>query len=164
MIEIQDRCVTFTPPESAAYLIGDFTDWDERPLPITGPMTLEFPIGAYVEYAFMDAHKQPISDPTNPQIPKNPWYDYHRSIILPHNSFKTPPRPQTFRGRVSAHTIASRVFKRQRTYYVYEPPVAPAVTVYVQDGAGKRLHAFPTEDGLRAPAHEGHWRRRGHRE
>jgi hypothetical protein len=49
MIEIGERCVTFTPPEGAAYLIGDFTDWDERPLPIPEPVTIEFPEGAYVE-------------------------------------------------------------------------------------------------------------------
>jgi len=72
MIEIQDRCVTFTPPESAAYLIGDFTDWDERPLPIREPVTIEFPEGAYIEYAFLDANKQPMTDPTNSRRPKIP--------------------------------------------------------------------------------------------
>src|SRR5947209_5709952 len=118
MIHIQGRFVTLIPPVGAAYVIGDFTDWDERPLPITGPMTLEFPPGAYVEYAFMDTHKQPMTDPSNPHVPRNPWYDYHRSITLPHNSFKMPPRPQTFRESVSAHAITSRIFKRQRTYYV----------------------------------------------
>jgi enterochelin esterase family protein len=57
MIEIHSRSATFIPPSSAAYLIGDFTDWDETPLPITGPITLEFPQGAYVEYAFLDMNK-----------------------------------------------------------------------------------------------------------
>jgi hypothetical protein len=45
MIEIQERCVRFTPPEGAASLIGDFTDWDERPFPIPEPVTIEFPEG-----------------------------------------------------------------------------------------------------------------------
>lgn len=49
MILIQPRTVTFSPPEQAVSLMGDFTDWDERPLPINGPLTLEFPEGAYKE-------------------------------------------------------------------------------------------------------------------
>lgn len=134
MVEIQDRFVTFTPPIGATYLIGDFTDWDERPLPITEPVTIEFPRGAYIEYAFLDSNKRPMTDPTNPQTPKNPWYDYHRSIILPHNHFKMPPRPQVFRGSVHDHTIDSRIFASRRRYYVYEPTPFPAVTIYVHDG------------------------------
>src|SRR5947209_6393976 len=109
MIEIQERSVTFKPPENAAYLIGDFTDWDERPLPITTAMTLEFPQGAYIEYAFMDAEKQPVADQTNSQRPKNPWYDYHRSIVLPKNRFHIPSRPQAFRGNVYEHVIDSLI-------------------------------------------------------
>jgi enterochelin esterase family protein len=134
MLQIQDRYVTFIPPQGAAYLIGDFTDWDEDPVPITGPLTLEFPQGAYVEYAFMDVHKQPMADPENAETPKNPWYDYHRSFTLPHNHFRTPPRPKYFRGLVSEHTIESRSLESQRTYYVYEPATTPVATVYVQDG------------------------------
>ena len=135
MFHVQGRFVTFIPPEGAAYLIGDFTDWDEKPLPVTGPMTLEFPAGAYIEYAFMDANKQPMADPTNAQVPRHPWYDYHRFITLPDNSFKIPPRPHIFRGSTFAHALTSRIFRNQRIYYVYEPPVAPAVSLYVQDGA-----------------------------
>ncbi|MBV9689138.1 MAG: esterase family protein [Ktedonobacteraceae bacterium] len=134
MIEVQGRYVTFTPPSGAAYLMGDFTDWDEAPLPTTRPMTIEFPQGAYVEYAFLDANQQPMADSTNPQKPKNPWYDYHRSVTLPHNTFEAPPRPHTFRGKVSGHSIDSYVFERQRAYYVYEPPTPSVATLYVQDG------------------------------
>lgn len=134
MVEIRGRYVTFLPPGSAAYLIGDFTDWDEVPLPIAGPVTIEFPEGAYVEYAFLDADKRPLPDPTNPETPKNPWYDYHRSFTLPHNHFQLPPRPSIFQGRISDHTIHSKVFESQRTYYVYEPPTDPVATLCVQDG------------------------------
>jgi enterochelin esterase-like enzyme len=150
MFHVQGRFVTFMPPAGAAYLIGDFTDWDERPLPVTGPMTLEFPAGAYVEYAFMDANKQPMADPTNAQVPRNPWYDYHRFITLPDNNFKTSPRPHIFRRSTFAHTLTSQIFKSQRIYYVYEPPVAPAVTVYVQDGAAyyQKLHFHEVAEAL----------------
>jgi len=134
MIEVQDRSVTFLPPQNAAYLMGDFTNWDEAPLPISGPITIEFPRGAYVEYAFLDADKQPLADLANPQKPKNPWYDYHRSITLPHNHFRTPPRPKTFRGSISKYVILSKIFADQRTYYVYEPSMFPSATLYVHDG------------------------------
>jgi enterochelin esterase-like enzyme len=144
MIEIQDRFVTFLPPRGAAYLIGDFTDWDERPLPIPEPVTIEFPRGAYIEYAFLDANQCPLADPTNPQVPKNPWYDYHRSITLPHNCFKMPLRPQAFRGSLYDHTMDSKVFAGQRRYYVYEPPSFPLATIYVHDGeAFYRKLRFP---------------------
>ena len=134
MVEIQNQCVTFEPPVGATYLIGDFTDWDEEPLPIAGPLTLEFPQGAYIEYAFLDAQKEPLPDPTNPVRPKHPWYDYHRSITLPQNNFQAPPRPQTFSGSVHEHIITSRIFAGQRTYYVYEPVLPPSATLYVHDG------------------------------
>src|SRR5262249_10273797 len=103
-------------------------------LPITEPMTIEFPQGAYVEYAFLDVNKQPIADLANIHVPRNPWYDYHRSITLPENHFQIPLRPLTFRGNISEHTINSQEFASQRTYYVYEPVITPLTTVYVQDG------------------------------
>lgn len=134
MIQVHSRSVTFIPPSGAAYLMGDFTDWDETPLPITGPMTLEFSQGAYVEYAFLDMNKQPLADPENYQMPKNPWYEYHRAFTLSQNRFVEPPRPHIFRGRVTEQTIASSVFACQHHYYVYEPPISPAATVYVHDG------------------------------
>jgi len=136
MVEIQGQYVTFTPPRDAAYLIGDFTDWDEESLPITGPITIEFPLGAYIEYAYLDGNKQPLADPTNPEKPKNPWYDYHRSITFPQNCFQTPPRPHTFRGSLNEYTVNSRNFEDQRTYFVYEPPASPSATLYVHDGEG----------------------------
>src|SRR5260370_35033425 len=92
MIEIRDRFVMFTPPKEAAYLMGDFTDWDERPLPIREPGTIEFRRAAYIEYAFLDTNMQPLADVTNPERPKNPWHDHHRSITLQHTRFQMPPR------------------------------------------------------------------------
>jgi enterochelin esterase-like enzyme len=136
MLEIQDRWVTFYPPEGATYLIGDFTDWDDKLIPLTGPVTYEFPRGAYVEYAYLDADKQPIADPTNPMRPKHPWHDFDRALTLPLNDYKEPPRPRTLRGHVYDHRMFSRVFDSQRTYSVYEPPLPPVATLYVHDGEG----------------------------
>ena len=134
MIEVHSRSVTFLPPSGAAYLMGDFTDWDESPLPITGPMTLEFPQGAYIEYAFLDTNKQPLADPENHQMPKHPWYEYHRTFTLPLNRFVEPAQPHAFRGDITEQVMVSNVFACQRHYYVYEPPISPVATVYVHDG------------------------------
>lgn len=134
MIQVQRKCVTFFPPKDAISLMGDFTDWDEAPLPIYGPITLEFPEGAYVEYAFLDANKRPLADPDNSQTPRYPWYAYHRAITLPQNSFQDPPRPERLRGQLSEQVLLSEVWASQRRCYVYEPPVQPTATLYVQDG------------------------------
>lgn len=134
MIEIQEHFVTFIPPKEAKYLIGDFTDWDEKPLPIIEPLTIEFPPGAYVEYAFLDTNQRPVADLSSSERPKNPWYDYHRAVSLPDNRFQVPPRPQYFRGSIATYVMESKFFAAPRTYYVYEPPVFPQTTMYVHDG------------------------------
>ncbi|QBD76099.1 esterase family protein [Ktedonosporobacter rubrisoli] len=135
MLKVQQRQVTFTPPAEAAYLIGDFTDWKQRPLAISGPVTLEFPPGAYVEYAFLDIHKKPLADPANANVPAHPWHAYDRFIMLPENPFSQPPRPHKFRGQVFEHAFPSRVFEKSRMCYVYEPAESPTATLFVQDGA-----------------------------
>ena len=158
MVEIEGRFVTFTPPRDAAYLMGDFTDWDEESLPIEGSVTIEFPPGAYIEYAYLDANKQPLADPMNHEKPENPWHDFDRSLTLPHNHFQTPPRPQIFRGNIHEHTIDSQVFEQRWTYYVYEPPSHPSATLFVHDGEAfyrkLRFHEVAealTEQGLIRP-------------
>ncbi len=134
MVEIEGRFVTFTPPKDAAYLVGDFTDWSEAPVSFDNPITIEFPEGAYIEYANLGVNKQPLDDPTNSQRPRNPWHSYDYSITLPHNCFQTPPRPQRISGTIHEHTIESRVFEQRRIYYVYEPHSFPTATLYVHDG------------------------------
>jgi 1,4-alpha-glucan branching enzyme len=110
-----NRSATFVPPANAAYLIGDFTDWDERPLPLSKPLTLKFPEGAYVEYAFLDAHMRPFADPQNHQRPKYPWYEYHRAFSLPRNRFQEPPRPLHFGGTIVPYDVCSRFLVRRNT-------------------------------------------------
>jgi hypothetical protein len=142
MIEIKGNFVTFTPPKDAAYLIGDFTDWDEVLLPIHGSLTIEIPQGAYVEYAYLDTDKRPLIDVTNSEKPKNPWYSYHSSITLPQNQFQTPSRPRSFNSTVHEYSIESKSFGQNWTYSVYEPPTYPIATLYVHDGAAfyHKLH------------------------
>jgi len=150
MIQIHARSVTFIPPTGATYLMGDFTDWDEKPLPITEPLTLEFPPEAYVEYAFLDTDGQPIADPANPHKPVNPWYDYHRCFTLAHNQFASPPRSDVFRGRLDKHIVDSYSLRDQRMYYVYEPLLSPIATVYVHDGEAfyAQLHFHEVVEAL----------------
>lgn len=150
MVEIKGNFVTFIPPKDAAYLIGDFTDWDEVLLPIHEPITIEFPQGAYVEYAYLDINKQPLIDVTNSEKPKNPWYSYHSSITLPQNQFQAPPRPQNFNGTVHEYSINSKSFGQHWTYYVYEPQTYPIATLYVHDGAAfyHKLHFHEVAEAL----------------
>lgn len=117
--------ITFVPPTGAAYIIGDFTDWKQAPMPITDPLTLEFPGGAYIEYAFLDASKKPLADPNNPRTPEYPWHIYDRYVTLPDNTFVRPPRSQPLHGKLTTHTICSQIYGSQRTYFVYEPPSFP---------------------------------------
>lgn len=150
MIHTHGRFVTFIAPSEAAYLMGDFTDWDEAPIPINRSMTLEFPPNAYVEYAFLDAMKQPLADLTNHHMPKHPWYSYHRAFILSQNDFREPPKPHIFRGKIIEETLLSTVFGCQRHYYVYEPTVSPVATVYVHDGTAfyQKLQFHEITDAL----------------
>jgi enterochelin esterase family protein len=119
-------------------------------LPIAEPLTFEFPQGAYVEYAFLDADMHPIADSTNPDKPTNSWYDYHRCFALPQNRFTTPPRLNILRGILNKLVVDSHILATQRTYYVYEPPLSPVATVYVHDGEAfyAQLHFHEVVDAL----------------
>ncbi|KGQ21429.1 alpha/beta fold hydrolase [Thermus filiformis] len=127
MVQIGRRHVTFIPPEGARYLVGDFTDWERNPIPLDGPLTLEFPEGAYVEYAFLDEEGKPFPDPENPEKADNPWWTYPRAIRLPGHRFEAPPEPQK-EPRVDRHRLG------ERRFYVAETGPDPQATVVAQDG------------------------------
>ncbi|MCS7193961.1 MAG: alpha/beta hydrolase-fold protein [Meiothermus sp.] len=133
MVEVHHRSVTFYPPARARFLVGDFTDWDRRPIPIEGPLTLEFPPGAYIEYAFLDEDREPFPDPDNPRKAQNPWWSYPRAIELPGFQYATPHQPSR-PVEVDRHRLASRVFGTPRRYYVYNPQEPAQATLYVHDG------------------------------
>lgn len=133
MVEVHPRSVSFYPPENARFLVGDFTDWDKKPIPISGPLTLEFPAGAYLEYAFLDAQRQPFPDPDNPHKAQNPWWSYPRAIELPGFGYISPHEPSQS-AEVHRHRLESKVFGVARRYYVYEPSKTPVATLYIHDG------------------------------
>ncbi len=127
MVEIRGRKVTFIPPPGAKALVGDFTDWERAPLPLEGPITLEFPEGAYVEYAFLDGAGRPFPDPDNPERAENPWWSYPRAIRLPGFRPEAPPSPRE-EPEVRRHRLGSRRF------YVAETGPHPSATLVAQDG------------------------------
>lgn len=133
MVEVRQRYVRFSPPAGATHLIGDFTDWDKRPIDISQPLVLEFPAGAYLEYAFLDAKGQPFADPDNPHKAQNPWWSYPRAIELP--GFAPDFMPEPSRSpEVHRHRLESKLLGSSRRYYVYQPPQPAQSTLYVQDG------------------------------
>jgi len=127
VVRIGTRTVTFFPPEGAAALVGDFTDWERNPIPLPGPLTLEFPEGAYVEYAFLDAKGRPFPDPDNPEKADNPWWTYPRAVRLPGHRFEAPPEP-LLEPKVERHRLG------ERRFYVAETGDAPKATLVAQDG------------------------------
>ena len=133
MVEVHNRHVTFHPPAAARFLVGDFTDWNRRPIPIEKPLTLEFPAGAYVEYAFLDEKQQPFPDPDNPHKAQNPWWSYPRAIELPGFHYTPPPQPSRT-VTVHRHRLESRAFGSTRRYYVDNPTQPAQATLYVHDG------------------------------
>lgn len=133
MVEVHARSVTFHPPKEARYLVGDFTDWDRKPIPIEGPLTLEFPAGAYLEYAFLDAEGRPFPDPDNPHKAQNPWWTYPRAIELPGFHYTAPHQPSRL-VEVHRHRLESKAFGATRRYHVYNPTAPAQATLYAHDG------------------------------
>jgi enterochelin esterase-like enzyme len=127
VVQVSRRSVTFLPPPKARALIGDFSDWERDPIPLAGPLTLEFPEGAYVEYAFLDEEGRPFPDPDNPERADNPWWTYPRAIRLPGFRYEAPPEPQA-EPKVARHRLG------ERRYYVAETGPYPRATVVAQDG------------------------------
>lgn len=150
LIQIDDQHVTFVPPQRAAYLMGDFTNWDEQPIPVDGPVTCEFPCGAYVEYAFLAHDGTPLADLDNPVRPHHPWYDYHRALTLRGNTFGAPTKQQPLRGTIAEHLLHSHDHGRRQRYWVYEPPAPARSTLYVLDGGEykRRLGVHLVADAL----------------
>jgi enterochelin esterase family protein len=127
VVRVSKRTVTFFPPAQARALIGDFTDWERNPIPLQGPVTLEFPEGAYVEYAFLDERGRPFPDPENPERADNPWWTYPRAVRLPGHRFEAPPEPRE-EPKVERHRLG------ERRFYVAETGTSPKATLVAQDG------------------------------
>jgi len=141
MVEVRGRCVVITPPANAVRFVADITDWEHGAWPLhgPGPVKLELPRGAVLEYAFLDASNRPFPDPDNPERAPNPWRPYARVVRLA--GAATPPDyPEELLGRVQ------RVRAGGRRLVVYETPAGPAAALLVFDGVayhriGRLAHA-----------------------
>lgn len=145
-IQILKNRITFTAPEQAFHLIGDFTDGLDKPIKLEAreSITLEFPKGAFVEYAFLDVHGKPFADPGNDVWAENPWYKYGRAAILEGYAPNVLREPliDAAKGRTVSLSWAGKVFAGTRRAYVHLPPNFDESRVYpvfyVQDGVAYR--------------------------
>ncbi|ADR37046.1 esterase [Oceanithermus profundus DSM 14977] len=139
MVEVRGRRVVITPPAGAVAFVADVTDWTHDPWPLRGPVELELPRGAILEYAFLDAAGAPLADPDNPASAQNPWRPYARVVRL-RGAPSPPSYPKALLGRV--HPLRTG----GRRIVVYEPPAGPAASLLVFDGVayhriGRLAHA-----------------------
>ncbi len=134
MVRVEGRFATFSPPPGARDLVGDFTDWKRNPIPISGPVRLEFLPGAYLEYAFLDAEGRPLADPEAPRPAENPWWPYARAFTTAGWREQAPPRAEVEKARLRRERAFSEPFFAERKVIVYEPPSPPRAAILVQDG------------------------------
>ncbi len=127
MVEVLGRRVVITPPEAAAGFIADVTDWTHDPWPLYGPVEIELPRGAYLEYAFLDASGRPMADPEAPERAENPWRPYAGAVWTP-GAVRPPRYRDSLMGQVH------RLGAGSRRLAVYEPPAGPAASLLVFDG------------------------------
>jgi enterochelin esterase-like enzyme len=129
-------------------LIGDFTNWENGP-PQTftrlsrgvWTCTLALPRDAYLEYVFLlDGERQP--DPFNPRTTPNGLGKTNHYFYMPAGSPTdlTRKNPSIPHGMVTRHVLSTAsmdmVIGRQRTVYLYQPPVEePAPLLVVWDGS-----------------------------
>ena len=130
--------------EKAPRLVGDFTNWQERPLPLApvGPGVWaamhDFEPGAYIEYCFWRGGRR-VTDPLNPRTVPNGMGQTNHFFRLPPGG-PTPlaalesgfPRGTVARYELPTHGL---LFGRSRTLHLYCPPGAEPVPLWlVWDG------------------------------
>jgi enterochelin esterase-like enzyme len=141
-IAINGRHVTFTAPPGATALVGDFTGWEDDPIPLRAgeSVSLEFPAGAFIEYAFLGEDQRPFADPDNTVESENPWYRYPRAAVL--DGYQPGPLrellPGAAPGRLERLAWEGKVFPGTRRALVHVPaglePGKSYPLVLVQDG------------------------------
>jgi enterochelin esterase-like enzyme len=140
------RHITFTAPEGATQLIGDFTDDTDRPIPLRAgqSLTLEFPPRAYVEYAFLDAAGKRLADPDNDFGGEHPWYKEYRAVALEGyvSSELRDPLSDAPQGKTESLSWTDSLLPGTRRAYVHLPANYDASNTYpvfyVQDGVAYR--------------------------
>ena len=144
----------------APQLMGDFTLWDlsspielKQAAPHVWTTSLDFPLDAYIEYAFVRQGKH-VTDPLNVRRVSNGLGDYNHFFSMPEAVSTTLYRPiKGFaRGEVTRHVItADMIAGGKRTVQLFQPPVAePCPLLMVFDGQDylKRVHLPHIVDNL----------------
>jgi enterochelin esterase-like enzyme len=148
-ITISNNHVTFTAPAGAAALAGDWTlvgsgteAWQRNAIPLKAgdSLRLEFPAGAFIEYAFLDGDHKPLADPDNPRTTGNPWFQFPRAAVLPGYQ---PDQwrdglAEAAKGNITRLNWMGQALPGIRRAIVWTPPAYNPVLVYpvfyVQDG------------------------------
>jgi len=158
--------VTLPPPAWATHLVGDWTDWLKRPLPLADlPTRFVLPEAAYVEYAWQDEARTVRADPANPVRADNPWWPTASAIVgpayAPHRALGG--LDDAPRGRLTRHRLASAALGQERRLLIYTPAGfegARLPLVIVQDGVASlhigrldRILEAQVARGAARPAH-----------
>lgn len=142
----RDRVTFLWQGENPPDLVGDFTDWEMKPLPLVQldnnlwGYTASFPSNAYLEYTFFDGEKKErLLDRFNPRTIRNGMGELANYFYLPgaeacpyiHPSKGVNIIPAT-RFQVATHNLA---VGEKRTVSLYQPPTPePAPLLVVLDG------------------------------
>lgn len=131
--------VELNPPEWAAFLLSDLTDWKKQPLPVAKVRPFELPDDAYFEYAWRDRAGDLHPDPGNENPRLNPWWDFASNLAGP--EYRPDPDAQVGRGRPAGRVLSldleSRILGQRRRMMIYSPPgraEAELPLVLFQDG------------------------------
>lgn len=135
--------------ETVPHLIGDLTDWEEKPRPLkriarrskhSGKVfwysTLTLPLDAYVEYAFYDPDSEErFLDPLNPRSVNNGLGNRNNFFYMP-EAVPAPismPRPEVRTGTITRHRVDTGFLQDdgERDVYLYKPPVRGAVPLLI---------------------------------
>ena len=129
---------------AAPRLMGDFCDWEDGVVAMQ-PLgrghwgyTLTLPPEAYMEYAFIQG-EQRLADPFNPRRTPNGMGKTNHYFYMPDGkpTSLTHKRRSLPAGTLTRHAVLCQGMLRgkQRTVYLYQPPVAgPVPLLVVWDG------------------------------
>ncbi len=131
--------INLRPPPWATHLISDLDDWMKSPRPVADVTPFDLPDDAYFEYAWLDDEGRKRPDPTNPNPPHNPWWDYARWLAGPkyqQNPFWLAAK-DTLHGKVTRLRLPSKILGDTRHILIYTPPgtgTDALPQVWFQDG------------------------------
>ena len=154
-----NRATLFWQGETAPQLIGDTTDWEDRPKAFKRlfsksgldsdqtfwSCSITAPRDGYVEYCFYEPNSQErILDPLNPQITPNGFGERNNFFYMPEAMASpfTLRRADVRTGTISRHRVDAGFLQddAERDVYLYRPPVSGAVPLLIVYDGSEYLH------------------------